>query len=75
MNDQNHSRHVSGLSGTELIVLHKLADLIAYRVEHKTADVRMNVNQFEMYVREETEILIQVLDGLMDDYKNVKVSA
>ena len=68
MNDQNHSRNVSGLSGTELIVLHKLADLIAYRVEHKTADVRLDVNQFEMYVREETEILIQALDNLMDEH-------
>ena len=64
--DRIHKRHVSGLSQTEMILIAQLADLINYRVEDKTADVKLTMLDFELHVRQEVEILVQALDKLMD---------
>jgi len=65
-NDRIHKRHVPGLSKTEMILIAKVADLINYRVEHKTADVKLTMLDFELHVLRETELLVQILDKLMD---------
>ena len=65
-NDRIHKRHVPGLSKTEMILIAKVADLINYRVEHKTADVKLTMSDFELHVLRETELLVQILDKLMD---------
>ena len=61
-----HKRNVPGLSQTEMIMITMLADLINYRVEHKTADIKLNMLDFEFHVRQETELLVRALDKLMD---------
>lgn len=67
MSDNNvHQRHVPGLAKSEMIVLARLTDLIVYRVEHKTADIKLNMIDFELCVRKEAELLVQILDKLMD---------
>ena len=64
--DRIHKRHVPGLSKTEMILIAKVADLINYRVEHKTADVKLTMLDFELHVIREAELLVQILDKLMD---------
>jgi hypothetical protein len=49
-----------------MILIAKVADLINYRVESKTADVKLTMLDFELHVLREVEILVQALDKLMD---------
>jgi hypothetical protein len=61
---------VNGFTQTENILISELADMIAYRIESRTADEAISMLDFEIHVREEVNLLVQVLDNLMDGVKN-----
>ena len=59
----------NGLTQAENIIISQLADMIAYRVESRTADEAISMLDFELHVREEVKLLVSVLDNLMDGVK------
>ena len=61
---------VKGFTQTENILISELADMIAYRIESRTADEAISMLDFEIHVREEVNLLVRVLDNLMDGVKN-----
>jgi hypothetical protein len=60
----------NGFTQTENILISELAGMIAYRIESRTADEAISMLDFEIHVREEVNLLVQVLDNLMDGVKN-----
>ena len=59
----------NGFTQAENILISELADMIAYRVESRTADEAISLLDFEIHVREEVKLLVTVLDNLMDGVK------